>query len=101
MKQNPQFTIETQDGKLDDDNFRTFRSLIRCLSNDQCRVAMRQLILGQNEGDADMAMLARIGDYLAFGERYGKIEDRHESLEQFKKTLTVENIRDAWDKCGF
>ena len=93
-------TIEVENDKLDDTNFEEFRSLIRFLSDDQCRKALRQLILGQPADDAECAMLARIADYLAFGEKYAAMP-REGAVKAFKGTLTYENLKTAWEKCGF
>lgn len=95
-----QKTIEVEDNALDDDAFQTFRSLIQYLTDDQCRKAMRQLILGQSTDDAENAMFARIADYIAFGAKYSDMP-REEALELLKEKLTVENLRDAWNKCDF
>ena len=93
-------TIEVEDNALDADAFREFSSLIRHLSDDQCRKALRILVLGQPTESADTAMLARIADYLAFGAKYSGME-REVAVEAFKDTLTVDNLRDAWEKCDF
>ena len=93
-------TIEVENDKIDDTNFEEFRSLIRLLTDDQCRKALRQLVLGQPADDAECAMLARIADYLAFGEKYSDMS-REDAIKAFKGTLTYENLKTAWERCGF
>ena len=93
-------TIEVEAEKVDDANFKEFQRLIRFLNDDQCRKALRQLILGQPADDAECAMLARIADYLAFGEKYSDMP-REDAIEAFRDTLTYENLKDAWERCGF
>ena len=93
-------TIEVEDGKIDDANFEEFQRLIRFLTDDQCRKALRQLILGQPADDAECAMLARIADYLAFGEKYSDMP-RKDAIKAFRDTLTYENLKTAWERCGF
>ena len=93
-------TIEVENDKIDDTNFEEFRSLIRFLTDDQCRIALRQLVLGQPTEDAECAMLARIADYLAFGEKYSDMS-REDAIEAFRDTLTYENLKTAWERCGF
>ena len=95
-----QKTIEVEDNTLDENAFQTFRSLIQYLTNEQCQKAMRQLILGQSTDDAETAMFARIADYIAFGEKYSDMS-REKAVEALKESLTVENLRKAWHKCGF
>ena len=93
-------TIEVEEGTLDDRNFMEFKSFIRFLSDDQCRVTLRLLVLGQPAEDAECAILARIADYLAFGEKYSDLP-REDAIAAFKDTLTYENLKAAWEKCGF
>ena len=93
-------TIEVEDDKIDDANFKEFQRLIRFLTDEQCRKALRQLVLGQPADDAECAMLARIADYLAFGEKYSDMP-REDAIKAFKGTLTYENLKTAWERCGF
>ena len=92
--------IVVEDDKIDDANFKQFQRLIRFLTDDQCRKALRQLVLGQPAEDAECAMLARIADYLAFGEKYAEMP-REDAVKAFKANLTYENLKTAWERCGF
>lgn len=92
-------TIELdEDNTIDDDNFRDLRSIFRFLNEEQCRRAMRVLILGQPTESAEMALFARIADWIAFGAKYSDMP-RKEAVEKFKESLTDDNLRDAWNKC--
>lgn len=92
--------VEVEDNRLDDDAFRQLKSLFRHLTDDQCRKALRVLVLAQPADDAEQAMLARIADFIAFGAKYGDMP-REEAVAQFREQLTVENLREAWNKCKF
>lgn len=93
-------TIEVEDNALDDEAFQKFRTLIRYLTEAQCQKAMRLLILGQPCEDAETALLARIADYIAFGEKYSEMKPEA-AIEALKEKLTIENLRGAWDSCEF
>ena len=92
--------VEVENNRLDDDAFRELKSLFRHLTDDQCQKALRVLVLAQPAEDAEQAMLARIADFIAFGTKYGDMP-RAEALAQFKEQLTAENLREAWNDCGF
>ena len=90
----------TKSDKLDDDNFREFQSIIRNLSEEQCKKTMRMLILGQPGESAETALFARIADWLMFGEKYGHLT-RAEAVKLFKESITEEALRQAWNNCEF
>ena len=95
------FSIELDDNNnLDDDNFRDFQSIIRFLSEEQCRKTLRLLILGQPCESAEQALLARIADFIALGPHEYADLPRDVATEKLKSLLTEDNLREAWNKCG-
>ena len=92
--------VEVEDNQLNDDAFRQLKSLFRHLTDDQCRKALRVLVLAQPAEDAEQAMLARIADFIAFGAKYSDMP-RAEAVAAFKESMTVDNLRAAWNDCEF